>query len=340
MKSAFAFNSLFNYLGQEPYDKAMQHYYEKWKFKHPQPNDVKIAFEESTGKDLSWFFNDLLETKEKVDYRVNKLKKDKTNNTYNLTIRNKSNIQSGSSYSLIKNNSIISTTWFDGFEKTKTFKIDTNNFDKIVIDKEINTLDYYRNNNGINRKGLLRKTEPIKLRFFGGIPKQHNNDIFWAPAIGWNNYNGFMSGMAVYSNLLFLNKFEYYAVPLYSWQNQQFAGSGRLGFNIFPSKGLIYRYNIFISANQYSLINQRNYQRLKAGLNIYFDKKDYSDRIINKLSLNTVYATNPISLLYTDDLFNYSQFYNINWSYENNRTFNPYFAKADLEIISRNKLYF
>jgi len=332
MKTAFAFYNLYSYLGEEKYDKAMQNYFEKWKFKHPQPNDVKKCFEESTGEDLSWFFNDIFETKKKVDYKTCKLKRDKSTDTYKLSLKNKTGVQSPCSYSLIKNDSIISTTWFAGFDGKKDFTVNTTDFDRIVIDKEIRTLDIYSNNNGIRRKGLLKKTEPIKLRFLGGIPKQNRNDIFWLPAMGWNNYNGFMSGIALYSNTLFINKFEYYAVPMYSWGNQQFAGSGRFAYNIFPSTGIINRYNIFISANQYSLTEDNNYQRYKAGVNLYFDRKDYSNRTTNKISFNTVVASDPIQLIYSDNLYDYTQFFNINWSYKNNRTFNPYFALADLEM--------
>ena len=332
MKAAFAFHNLYSYLGEEVYDKAMQHYYETWKFKHPQPKDVQNCFEESTGKDLSWFFVELFSTKEKVDYSANRIKKNKSDNSVNFTIKNNSSIKTASSYSLIRNDSIISTTWFDGFNGKKTFKIDTSNFDKIVIDKEINTLDIYRNNNGINHKGLFKKTEPIKLRLLAGIPLQNKNDIFWLPAIGWNSYNGFMSGLALYSNPIFINKFEYYAVPMYAWGNQQFAGSGRFAYNIFPSSGLVNRYNIFVSANQYSLTNKENFQRYKAGVNIYFDRKDYTNRTTNRISFNTVVASDPYELLYSDNNFDYTQFYNVNWSFVNNRTFNPLSAKADLEL--------
>ena len=332
MKTAFAFHNLYLYLGEDVYDKAMQHYFEKWKFKHPQPKDIQNCFEESTGKDLSWFFNDLFNTKEKIDYKASKLKKDKSDNTYQFTIKNKSDIQSASSYSLIKNDSIISTTWFTGFENKRTFKIDTTNFDKIVLDKEINTLDIYRNNNSIKRKGLFKKSEGLKLRFFAGISSQNKKDMFWMPAIGWNSYNGFMSGIALYSNPIFINKFEYYAVPMYSWGNQQFAGSGRVAYNIFPSSGIINRYNIFASANQYGLTDDENFQRYKTGVNIYFDRKDYTNRTTNKLSLNTVIASNAYKLSNSDKDIDYTQFYNINWSFVNNRTFNPFSAKADMEL--------
>lgn len=43
-------------VGRERLDKAMRHYFSKWKFKHPQPEDLKAALEESLGGKLDKFF--------------------------------------------------------------------------------------------------------------------------------------------------------------------------------------------------------------------------------------------------------------------------------------------
>jgi Peptidase family M1 domain len=44
-------------IGREKVDKAMQFYFTKWKDKHPQPADMKAAFEESIGGKLDKFFD-------------------------------------------------------------------------------------------------------------------------------------------------------------------------------------------------------------------------------------------------------------------------------------------
>ncbi|HLP12978.1 MAG TPA: M1 family metallopeptidase, partial [Flavobacteriales bacterium] len=61
-KTAACFNYLRAYLGDELYDKCMQDYFKAWKFKHPQPKDLRKIFEKGTKKDLSWFFDDLIGT--------------------------------------------------------------------------------------------------------------------------------------------------------------------------------------------------------------------------------------------------------------------------------------
>ncbi|MEP6712099.1 MAG: M1 family metallopeptidase [Ferruginibacter sp.] len=44
-------------LGKETFDRVMQTYYERWKFKHPYPEDFKLIAEEISGKNLDADFN-------------------------------------------------------------------------------------------------------------------------------------------------------------------------------------------------------------------------------------------------------------------------------------------
>ena len=49
-KTAIVFDYLMAYLGEDLYDKCMKTYFEKWKFKHPRPEDLRSIFEEKTNK--------------------------------------------------------------------------------------------------------------------------------------------------------------------------------------------------------------------------------------------------------------------------------------------------
>ncbi|MDQ6814486.1 MAG: M1 family metallopeptidase [Bacteroidota bacterium] len=44
-------------VGREKVDSAFQHYFNTWKFKHPQPADMKAAFEQAIGGSLNQFFS-------------------------------------------------------------------------------------------------------------------------------------------------------------------------------------------------------------------------------------------------------------------------------------------
>jgi aminopeptidase N len=56
VKTALWMYLLQSVLGKEKIDAAFKNYFNEWKFKHPQPEDLENSFEESTGAKLDEFF--------------------------------------------------------------------------------------------------------------------------------------------------------------------------------------------------------------------------------------------------------------------------------------------
>jgi aminopeptidase N len=56
IKTALWMYILESTVGREKTDLAVKNYFNKWKHKHPQPEDMKAAFEEATGQNLDKFF--------------------------------------------------------------------------------------------------------------------------------------------------------------------------------------------------------------------------------------------------------------------------------------------
>ncbi len=75
-KAAAEFNYLLGYFGEEKFNEIMQDYYDTWKYKHPYPDDLQKIFEEHSGKDMNWFFDDIIKTTKKIDYKISRVKKD------------------------------------------------------------------------------------------------------------------------------------------------------------------------------------------------------------------------------------------------------------------------
>ena len=61
-KTAVWMQYLESQLGTTAFNKAMQEYYRRWQFKHPQPQDFKKVMEESSGKNLDSIFSYLTKT--------------------------------------------------------------------------------------------------------------------------------------------------------------------------------------------------------------------------------------------------------------------------------------
>jgi len=135
-----------------------------------------------------------------------------------------------------------------------------------------------------------------------------------------------MTGLLIYSNPFFIKKLEYRFAPMYAWGNNEFAGSGRVSYNILPHKGIFNTVKLKFGADQYSLTDKKNWQKYNAGVNFIFDRKNYRKAISHNLEINTVYASNSAYLLYGEspDYNKMNLFINLNWNYTNSRVFNPY----------------
>jgi hypothetical protein len=73
-KASLMLLTLEKYLGEDVMANVMRAYFEKWKFRHPTSKDfIKVA-EEISGRDLGWFFNQVLSSPDKLDYAVGDLK--------------------------------------------------------------------------------------------------------------------------------------------------------------------------------------------------------------------------------------------------------------------------
>lgn len=69
-KAALMMLSLERFLGQETMDRVMKAYFEEWKFRHPTSEDFIRTAETASGRDLDWFFDQVLRSPDKLDYAV------------------------------------------------------------------------------------------------------------------------------------------------------------------------------------------------------------------------------------------------------------------------------
>lgn len=57
-------------IGEEARDKGLLEYFDTWKFKHPNPNDVLRVFEKVSGLELDWYNEYFVYTTKTIDYGV------------------------------------------------------------------------------------------------------------------------------------------------------------------------------------------------------------------------------------------------------------------------------
>lgn len=321
-KSALSYYYLLHYLGEEKFNKVMQEFYAEWKFKHPGPKELQHAFESSTDKNLSWFFDELISTTKKIDYKVLAIKENK------IKIRNKGEI-----------NSPISLTGYsgtekkfhfieEGFDKNKWFTLPGEEIDKVLLN-DIEIPELNKKNNTIKTEGIAKKSLPLDVKSIQIVEKEDTRQLGVIPAMGWNYYNKFMFGALFYNPLVPFQKIEYQLSPMFAFGNKSLSGSGQITVHTFPAQKIFERVDFKVSGVRFGFGEARtqNFNRYSLSTEFFFRKKRARSPFSHSLIINFTGASDIFDVLNNREgissTINYTNFYNANYQLRNKNTLHP-----------------
>lgn len=189
---AWSLKYLESYLGEEMMSKCIHAYYDKWKFKHPKPADVENVFETTSGKDLDWFFKDVITSDGFVDHSLSSL----TANS--AVVKNKGQLNIPIRLDFQKNGEWIGQQWVEKFTGSQTVDLAITDFDKLSINGSIPYVDVNPQNNTKSLNGS-NFAKP-KLKFLAQIDDPERAELFFLPMIGYNVHNGVMPFISIYNS--------------------------------------------------------------------------------------------------------------------------------------------
>jgi hypothetical protein len=342
-KAAQGFNYLQSYLGDSLFDSIMHDYYQTWKNKHPQPEDLRAVFESHTEKDLSWFFDDFLGTTRRLDYKIVRLENQQ------LLIKNIGELNAPLLIAGMTGDSIISEKWEDGFEGKKWINSQWKNYSEIIIDPGHKMTELFRLNNNIRTSGICRRADRVQFQLLYTIEDPDKRSLIFFPAFDWNSADGFMAGMAVHNGTLIPKPVEYFVIPFYTFRNPSLTGYGKISINETPYNNFIRLATLSLEGSQFGAPGNHDYQNVKVGLDLYFRP----DKMINPVSQKVfgyyIAASDlpQIELLTKAKIRSYLQFgylmertgiinpFNMTVSFESGRSF----QKASLEFNYKYSYY-
>ena len=139
-RPANAYFELQELLGKDMFQKALLEYMNRWNGKHPIPSDFFLTFNDVVGEDLSWLFDDLMQTTKKMDYKLIGV------SNSNFSLKNNGQISAPVNVVAYKNSEVVFNNWYNGFKGDKKFDVDLRGVDKLVIDPEGYMVEFIRNN--------------------------------------------------------------------------------------------------------------------------------------------------------------------------------------------------
>lgn len=346
-KAAYMLGWLEAYMGKDRFDAAMQDYFRTWQYKHPQPGDFEQIFRKHSDKDLDWFFEEAMKTTKPIDFAIGHVGKD------GLTLKNKTGVKAPVQLVYYQKNSKDSATlWVEPFtgKKEVPFEV-SDSYERIKI---ADAVPDYNIQNNENRS-------PLKLKTFLGLNLAPQSKIWYAPAIGYNYYDGFMLGLLVHNLTVPQHKFQFALAPLYGFGSNTVGGTGIMGYTAYFNKGWLHDIQINLEGKTFSYdktnMNIGDYlhsRYVKVAPELVFNlrKPEWRSPVARSISIKGYWIReelfsfnmNPADSLYYPSKGTYEDnFYGrIRYRHENNRTFNPFnytlegqlgkqFAKLSLE---------
>jgi hypothetical protein len=235
-KSALVFDYLMDYLGENVFDSAMHLYFENFKFRHPNPNDLFKTLEAYSGKDLRDFQKHMIFSNDRIDYKISSLKINR-DGSFTLKLKNKTRVNLPLNiYAYDKNNTPIAVKSLDGFEKTRTITLPAPGADHFKIDGLDKMPDINRRNNSIKAHGLFKHSKPLQLKFVTSVEDPAKTIINYVPVAAGNFYNGAMVGIAFQNYGFYQKRFEYLVAPMYAFNTKTPVGFAECNVNFYPKK--------------------------------------------------------------------------------------------------------
>lgn len=351
-KTPVIFDYLMDYMGEDNLDKAMQFYYEQYKFKHPSQKELVKTLNFFCGRDLSWFAAHLLSSTDKIDYKLKSVKKNK-DGSFSLKVKNKTGVATPVNVYGFKDNKPVGLIWYNGFSKNGTIEFPPMDVDYFKIDGVDKMPDVNRKNNYIRASGIFKKAKPLQFNFITKIEDPAKTQINYLPLWGGNYYNGFMLGAAIHNYSIYQKKFDYYVAPMYGFRSKSPAGFAEFDLNFYPKKVLqqitfgvkakSFAYDSFLNGSTIAdiKIDYLNYYKITPFLQFDLKQKDANSTIHHSISYsnNNLFIDSVIfrnSLYLSDSIISkkynaYSFVNKLNYTLSNKRIINPFVLNLELQ---------
>ncbi|MFP5436934.1 MAG: aminopeptidase [Bacteroidia bacterium] len=273
-KTAQAVKYLDSYLGDDVVATTVKDFFIQSKQTVIQNrNDLELLLCKKTGKDVSWFFNYVIDSRDVIDYKVADI--DKTKDAVTVTLKNVSGTAVPVSLYGMRKKDVVFKQWLEPFTKDTTLTLPRLGADRIAINYIPEMPEYNPRNNTRSLKAF-HFNRPVKFSFFQDIENPNYNQVFYVPAFSYNLYDGLSPGLRLHNKTLLEKPFTFDINGLYSPNTQQTIGSLSVLYNQYiRNDGPLYNIRYSLSANTYHYTPDARYYRLVPTVQFRMRPNDY-----------------------------------------------------------------
>jgi hypothetical protein len=222
-RAGLSLKYLDNYLGDSIVSTSIKQFYTKNLKQQTNRTDFEKELKIKTDKNLNWFFETVVDSRDLIDYKFHNVIK--TNDSITATIHNKTGTAVPFPVYGIKDKKVVFKEWFEGFSTDSTITLPNNQADKIVINYNNEVPEFNLRNNWRSVSDFHITNKPFKFVFFQDLEDPKYNQILYVPILNYNLYDGLMPGMRFYNKTILNKPFIYDINPVWGVKSKTFVGS-------------------------------------------------------------------------------------------------------------------
>jgi hypothetical protein len=305
-----------NYLGNNIVSNSIQKFNALNIEKICGANDFETIIKSNTTKDIDWFFETIINSRDIIDYKFSYVTK--TKDSVSFSLKNKTNTVVPIPIYGIKNDTIVFKKWINPLKKDSIYSLERNQASKIIINYKNEVPEFNLRNNWKKLEGFYPNNRPIKFAFVKDLEDPYYNQIIYAPIMTYNVYDGLSPGMRFHNKAILNRPFVYDINPTYSIKSESLTGSAIFMLNQNFRDNNLFQVRYSISGNYFHYAQDAAYLKINPMVLMQIRNDDYRDNRKQLVLFRQVIINREKSEIVVDSsLQDYSVF---NARYINSRT--------------------
>ncbi|WP_420573296.1 metalloprotease [Kordia sp.] len=273
-KSGVGLKYLKSYFDETVIDDFVKEFYATNRLKKSSRKDFEDLLKSKAPKDIDWYFKNYVDSRKRIDYKIKKVQK--TDDSLQVTIKNKYDGNFPISLFGLKNDTVVSKYWITDIGEKKTVTIPREGVDRLVLNYDKIIPEFNQRDNWKSLNGFFANNKKLKFTFFKDAENPHYNQIFFVPIAQFNLYDGFTPGMRLYNKTFLTKRLLYDLKPSYGLRSKQLVGSGSVSYrHDIESPGNLYFVRFTMGGNYFNYEQDLAYTRLVPKVTFGFRDPDF-----------------------------------------------------------------
>lgn len=332
-RAGLSFIYLDDYLENNSVTNSIRQFYIQNKEKQVNRNNFENILKSNTNKDINWFFNTIINSREIIDYKFSNVSK--TKDSVSFSLKNKTGISVPIPVYGIKKGEIVFKKWLDNAATDSTYTLERKNADKIVLNYKNEVPEYNLRNNWKKLEGFFPNNRPLKFVFMKDLEDSYYNQILYVPTLTYNLYDGLSPGMRLHNKTILDKPFTFDINPAYSPNTKTLSGVAAFAVNQDYRNGNLYNVRYSVSGSYFHYAPDANYLKINPMVQFRIREDNFRDNRKQLILLRQVLVNREKSnFVNTNSNENYSVF---NAKYFNTRTevTNHFNFITDIQMASK-----